>query len=99
MNFCYVSNFTQGGVDCYASISIRAYFYVQQPDYCADNRDDFWGYADVEWEVQHVDVHLEETGELIYSESCQDVERYGITDEDIHEWLFEQMEKIGGEYD
>lgn len=94
MNFCYVANFTQGGVDCYVSINIHiASFYTQQPDYCADNRDDFWGYTDIDWEVESVEVFLEETGELLYSECTQDLEKYGLQDEDVHDWLLTQIEE------
>lgn len=98
MNFCYVVNFTQGGVDCYASINIRiTHFYKQQPDYHADNRDDFWGYTEIEWEVESIDVFLDDTGELLYSECTQDLEKYGVQDEDVEDWLLTQIERE--EYD
>lgn len=94
MIFCYVKDFVQGGVELQASISIRATdYFKQRPDFSADNPDDFYGYTDIEWEVANVDVFLEETGELLYSESVQDLEKYGLQDEDVHDWLLDQIEE------
>ena len=102
MNFCYVADFTQGemasAMDCYASINLRiTHLYTQQPDYCADNRDDFWGYTEIEWKVESVDVFLEDTGELLYSKCTQDLEKYGVQDEEVEDWLLAQIERE--EYD
>jgi len=94
MIFCYVKDFVQGGVELQASISIRATdYFKQRPSFSADNPDDFYGYTDIEWEVANVDVFLEETGELLYSESVQDLEKYGLQDEDVHDWLLTQVEE------
>lgn len=99
MNFCYVTNFTQGGVDCYASIDIRiTRFYEQRPDYGADNPDDFYGYTDIDWEVENIEVFLEDTGEFLYSECTQDLEKYGLQYEEVEDWLLTQIEGIKGEW-
>lgn len=98
MNFCYVKDFVQGGVELQASISIRATdYFKQQPIFSADNPDDFYGYTDIDWEVESIEVFLEDTGELLYSECTQDLEKYGVQDEEVEDWLLTQIE--GEEYD
>lgn len=98
MSFCYVKDFVQGGVELQASISISVIdYFKQQPVFSADNPDDFYGYTDIDWEVESIEVFLEDTGELLYSECTQDLDKYGVQDEEVEDWLLTQIE--GEEYD
>lgn len=100
MNFCYVTSFKEGGVALQAILHINVtYFYEQSPDPRADNDWDYYGYTDVEWEVEKIDVFSEETEELVYTIDNPEPEyiemNYDVTLDGIEEWLIEQMEEIG----
>lgn len=94
MNLCYVAYSIKGGVTVEVSIGIKVDYYIQPPQYNADNREDFNGYIDLEWEVVRTDIFVEETGEFLYSETIQDVEVYGVTEKEIYDWLLEQIEQL-----